>query len=126
MKTTLFTCKVKKYKLFSFDHVKRVSYHFKAQKLLKKRISLKFLSHINTTMHTPRTYHLLLQVCKALRYCSSVDHLNSEEVVRGWRRWVTGSCLRGLAASTLVCAEEFLVASLVGVSFPQHPSQLTL
>lgn len=51
----------------------------------------------------------------------------SEEIVRGRRRWAARASWWGLAAANAVVrAEELLVSSLVGVSLPQHSSQLTL
>lgn len=51
----------------------------------------------------------------------------SEEVVRGRGRWVATASRWGVAvANAVVRAEELLVSSLVGVSLPQHPSQLAL
>lgn len=58
---------------------------------------------------------------------SSPRGFSSEEIVRGWGRWAASASGRGLAvADAVVRAEELLVSSLVGVSLPQHSSQLTL
>lgn len=52
--------------------------------------------------------------------------LSSEEVVRGWGWWLAGAGCRGFSAGAVVRAEELLISRLVGVSLPQHSSQLTL
>lgn len=58
---------------------------------------------------------------------SSPCGFSSEEIVRGRGRWVASASWWGVAvADAVVRAEELLVSSLVGVSLPQHSSQLTL
>lgn len=93
--------------------------------------------HMDTHTHT-NTNILVFQICLMLDYLvmyspplsslqSSPYALSSEEIVRGWGRWVASASRWGLTiASAVVCSEELLISSLVGISLPQHSRQLAL
>lgn len=57
---------------------------------------------------------------------SSPFGLNSEEVVGGRGRWIAGAGRWRVSSGAVVCAEELLVASLVGISLSQNSRELTL